>query len=85
MAELLTFAEEVAARNKRDRWRTEHELAANTIELLSMIRNEQLLAAGVKQHKLPKLIRIPRPGKRNPNAPKGVSWRDLIRRMSKAR
>lgn len=49
-------------RNERDSWTNVHELLAQLLEMLSIMRIEALAAAGMKRWNLPEPVRIPRPG-----------------------
>lgn len=49
-------------RNEARRWTMEHELLAEIVEMLSVVRNEALAIAGVKHFDLPPRVHIPRPG-----------------------
>jgi hypothetical protein len=54
----------VSAVHERDEnatWSVERELLAQLIELTSIVRVEALALGGVPKHKLPLVIRVPRP------------------------
>ena len=62
----LTLAEAVRDRNERDSWTNVHELIAQCVELLSVMRIEYLISNGVKRWNLPEPVRVPRPGDEEP-------------------
>lgn len=78
---MLTLAEAVRDRNERDSWTNVHELLAQLIELLSIVRIEQLAAAGVKRWSLPEMVRIPRPGDDEPKEAMVVTPSQFARMM----
>lgn len=61
---LTTLADEVHERYKRTGWSQTDELLAELLELLSVVRLENLLAHGVKPRALPEPLHVPRPGER---------------------
>lgn len=62
----MTLAEAVRDRLERESWSNVHELLAQLVELLSIMRVEALATAGVKRWSLPEPIHIPRPGEDDP-------------------
>lgn len=76
---LLTLAEEVADRDRRESWTTVHEVLAQVHDLLQVMRVEHLMGLGVKSASLPKPVRMPRPGEEPPPdaGPRTVSAREL--------
>jgi hypothetical protein len=52
----------VRQRREDDRWSTSDELLAQLIELVSIVRIEAWLIAGVPRHKLPDSYHVTRPG-----------------------
>lgn len=60
--DVLTLAAEVRDHNERASWDNTHELLAQIIDSLSLLRLEMFLIAGVPRWKLPNPYRVPRPG-----------------------
>lgn len=56
------MAAAVRERNDRNDWTSLHELLATVAELVSLLRVEAWMIAGVERWKLPKPLHIPRPG-----------------------
>lgn len=69
-SELLALAAAVRDRNERqaeaEQWTTTHELLAQLIEWVSLVRVEALAIGQVPSWKLPKVHRVPRPGDDKP-------------------
>ena len=66
---MFTLADELQQQVKRDSWSNIHELVAQLIELVSLMRIEALLIAGVKRSKLPSPYHVPRPGEKAKETP----------------
>lgn len=78
-AAVITLADEVRQREEATAWSTMHEQLARIHDLLQIMRVEQLACAGVKDHKLPDMVRMPRPGE--DTRPKSVSPAQAARLM----
>lgn len=63
---LLTLAEEVREEHEAKQWTTLHELLAGIVDLLGVMRVENLARGGVKPWRLPEPRRVPRPGEKRP-------------------
>jgi hypothetical protein len=61
---VFTLAEAVRDRLERESWSNAHELLAQLIEAVSVLRIEALLIAGVPRWKLPDPTHVPRPGEK---------------------
>ena len=59
---MLAVSDALRDRLDRDSWTLQHELLASVLELLSVIRIEACLIAGVPRHKVPDPVHVPRPG-----------------------
>lgn len=60
--DVLTLADAVKERNDRAGWTDLHELLAQVVESISVLRIEAFLIAGVPKWKLPEPHHIRRPG-----------------------
>jgi hypothetical protein len=60
--DVLTLADAVRERNDRADWTDLHELLAQVVESISVLRIEAFLIAGVPRSKLPEPHHIRRPG-----------------------
>lgn len=60
--DVFAIAAAVRERNDRETWTTLHELVATLVEMVSIMRIEAWLIAGVPRWKLPDVTHIPRPG-----------------------
>jgi hypothetical protein len=60
--DVLTLADAVRDRNDREAWTDLHELLAQVVESISVMRIEAFLIAGVPRWKLPDPHHIRRPG-----------------------
>jgi hypothetical protein len=69
---LITLAEEVSEKRRRETWRWPEELLAELLEVLSIVRIELLASHGVKPANLPKPVRVTRPGSTLPPPSDGV-------------
>jgi hypothetical protein len=67
--DVLTLADAVRERNDREAWTDLHELLAQVVENLSVLRIEAFLLAGVPRWKLPDAQHIRRPGDTAREAP----------------
>jgi len=63
---VLAVSEALRDRLERNDWTLVHELLASVLELLSIMRIEACLMAGVPKHKLPEPMHVPRPGEKPP-------------------
>jgi hypothetical protein len=64
----LTLIDVVRERQEAERWTTTHELLAQLVEWVSLVRVEAWLIAGVPRAKLPDPLHIPRPGEKRQEA-----------------
>jgi predicted AAA+ superfamily ATPase len=64
--DVFTLAEAVRDRLERESWNNVHELIAQLIELVSNLRTESWLIAGVKRNQAPDPVHVPRPGDKPP-------------------
>lgn len=64
--DVFTLASAVRDKVERESWNNLHELLAQLVEMLSVMRVESLLMAGVKRHHLPDPVHVPRPGEKPP-------------------
>lgn len=69
---LSSLAAETRDKQERMSWTQTDELLARLIELISVMRQEFLLFNGVKSHRLPPVMNIPRPGDK-PSGPVRLS------------
>ena len=76
---MLTLADVVRERNDRNAWGATEELLAQLIELLSVVRIEAWLIAGVPRHKLPKAHQVTRPGEQEQEAEMVVTPSEFAR------
>jgi hypothetical protein len=75
----MALAHAVRERNDRSEWTTLHELLAMLVEVVSIVRIEALLVAGVKRWSLPDPIHIPRPGEDKEERVKTVTPGQFLR------
>jgi hypothetical protein len=75
----MALAHAVRERNDRTEWTTLHELVAMLVEMVSIVRIEALVVAGVKRWSLPDPIHIPRPGEDKEDRVKTVSPGQFLR------
>lgn len=59
----------VRERNDRESWTTLHELIAQAIDAIHVMRMEAFVIGGVPRNKLPDAPRVPRPGDETKEAP----------------
>ena len=59
----------VRERNDRESWTTVHELIAQAVDAIHVMRMEAFVMAGVPRYKLPDPPRVPRPGDETKEAP----------------
>jgi len=76
---VLALATAVRERNDRSEWTSMHELVAMLVEVVSIVRIEALLVAGVKRWSLPDPIHIPRPGEDKEERVKTVTPGQFLR------
>lgn len=67
---LATLTDVVIERERASSWTNTEAVLADIYDLLSAMRIEQLLVAGVKPADVPQTSRYPRPGDSAPEAPK---------------
>jgi len=82
---LATLIDSSVERRKRLSWQNAEELLANIYELLSALRREQLIVAGVPAKDAPDFNPYPRPGQEVAveTKPKATKLRDLGARLMK--
>jgi hypothetical protein len=64
--DVFTLAEAVRDRLKRESWTNLHEMMAQLIELLSILRTEAWIMRGASRSNAPDPVRVPRPGEKPP-------------------
>jgi hypothetical protein len=75
---VLTLMDCVRERNDRESWTTVHELIAQAVDAIHVMRLEAFVMAGVPRYKLPDPPRVPRPGDKAEETPV-VSPREFAR------
>lgn len=66
-----------------DGWGADRELAAQTVEVLDLVRRQIAALTGAKKSKLGKPLHLPRPAALEPKKKRRLSWREFADRINR--